>query len=187
MFVCLFVCLFVFNMLCLSFLVEACSFLLERVATVGLFRKPGSLPRIKTLRVRFHLCCFVLEKWCQPVDNFALSVCSRPNWIRERGVCPQPSPATWPLWSNSFAGSCRSLCSPRSSMPPCSKLRLWPTRRTGPQPSSCCPVCCLQGAPPVCTTCSASSPKSPTGLERNACRQKASLSLQLSERGRYKS
>lgn len=39
-------------MLCLSFLVDACSFLLERAGTVGLFRKPGSLPRIKTLRVR---------------------------------------------------------------------------------------------------------------------------------------
>ncbi|XP_026197404.1 rho GTPase-activating protein 11A isoform X2 [Anabas testudineus] len=32
------------------FLVDACSFLLERAGTVGLFRKPGSLPRIKTLR-----------------------------------------------------------------------------------------------------------------------------------------
>lgn len=65
---------FFFNMLCLSFLVEACSFLLERIATVGLFRKPGSLPRIKTLRVRFHSCCFVLKKWCQLLDNFTLSV-----------------------------------------------------------------------------------------------------------------
>lgn len=37
---------------CLSFLVDACSILLERAGTVGLFRKPGSLPRIKTLRVR---------------------------------------------------------------------------------------------------------------------------------------
>lgn len=41
-------------MLCLSFLVDACSFLLERAGTVGLFRKPGSLPRIKTLRVRLE-------------------------------------------------------------------------------------------------------------------------------------
>lgn len=31
---------------------DACSFLLDRAGTVGLFRKPGSLPRIKTLRVR---------------------------------------------------------------------------------------------------------------------------------------
>ena len=38
--------------LCLSFLVDACSFLLDRAGTVGLFRKPGSLPRIKALRVR---------------------------------------------------------------------------------------------------------------------------------------
>ncbi|XP_058469716.1 rho GTPase-activating protein 11A-like isoform X2 [Solea solea] len=33
------------------FLVDACSFLLERAATVGLFRKPGSIPRIKSLRI----------------------------------------------------------------------------------------------------------------------------------------
>lgn len=39
-----------FYMLFLSFLVDACSFLLERAGTVGLFRKPGSLPRIKNLR-----------------------------------------------------------------------------------------------------------------------------------------
>lgn len=39
--------------LCFSFLVDACSFLLERAGTVGLFRKPGSLPRIKKLRVRY--------------------------------------------------------------------------------------------------------------------------------------
>ncbi|KAE8286714.1 Neuroendocrine protein 7B2 [Larimichthys crocea] len=36
------------------FLVDACSFLLERVGTVGLFRKPGSLPRIKTLRAKLN-------------------------------------------------------------------------------------------------------------------------------------
>lgn len=39
----------------LSFMVDACSVLLERAGTVGLFRKPGSLPRIKTLRVRLNL------------------------------------------------------------------------------------------------------------------------------------
>ncbi|XP_062268001.1 inactive Rho GTPase-activating protein 11B-like [Platichthys flesus] len=37
-----------------SFLVDACSFLLERAGTVGLFRKPGSLPRIKTLRAKLN-------------------------------------------------------------------------------------------------------------------------------------
>lgn len=42
---------FSLNVLSLSFLVDACSFLLERAGTVGLFRKPGSLPRIKSLRV----------------------------------------------------------------------------------------------------------------------------------------
>lgn len=36
------------------FLVQACTLLLERAATVGLFRKPGSLPRIKTLRTRLN-------------------------------------------------------------------------------------------------------------------------------------
>ncbi|XP_047430325.1 neuroendocrine protein 7B2 [Mugil cephalus] len=36
------------------FLVDACSFLLERVATVGLFRKPGSLPRVRTLRAKLN-------------------------------------------------------------------------------------------------------------------------------------
>ncbi|XP_044185461.1 rho GTPase-activating protein 11A-like isoform X1 [Thunnus albacares] len=36
------------------FLVDACSFLLERAGTVGLFRKPGSLPRIKTLRAKLN-------------------------------------------------------------------------------------------------------------------------------------
>ncbi|XP_041661056.1 rho GTPase-activating protein 11A-like [Cheilinus undulatus] len=36
------------------FLVDACSFLLERVGTVGLFRKPGSLPRIKILRAKLN-------------------------------------------------------------------------------------------------------------------------------------
>eukprot|EP00066_Takifugu_rubripes_P021157 XP_011610423.1 PREDICTED: rho GTPase-activating protein 11B [Takifugu rubripes] len=36
------------------FLVDACSFLLERAATVGLFRKPGSLPRIKTVRTKLN-------------------------------------------------------------------------------------------------------------------------------------
>ncbi|KAM7367669.1 hypothetical protein PAMP_013953 [Pampus punctatissimus] len=36
------------------FLVDACSFLLERIGSVGLFRKPGSLPRIKTLRAKLN-------------------------------------------------------------------------------------------------------------------------------------
>ncbi|CAL1586727.1 unnamed protein product [Knipowitschia caucasica] len=36
------------------FLVQACSLLTERLATVGLFRKPGSLPRIKTLRAKLN-------------------------------------------------------------------------------------------------------------------------------------
>ncbi|XP_074541910.1 inactive Rho GTPase-activating protein 11B-like [Halichoeres trimaculatus] len=36
------------------FLVDACSFLLERAGTVGLFRKPGSLPRIKILRAKLN-------------------------------------------------------------------------------------------------------------------------------------
>uniref|UniRef100_A0A4W6FUH5 Rho-GAP domain-containing protein n=1 Tax=Lates calcarifer TaxID=8187 RepID=A0A4W6FUH5_LATCA len=36
------------------FLVDACSFLLERAGTVGLFRKPGSLPRIKVLRAKLN-------------------------------------------------------------------------------------------------------------------------------------
>nr|XP_046228438.1 rho GTPase-activating protein 11A-like [Scatophagus argus] len=36
------------------FLVDTCSNLLERVGTVGLFRKPGSLPRIKTLRTKLN-------------------------------------------------------------------------------------------------------------------------------------
>ncbi|XP_029966680.1 rho GTPase-activating protein 11B-like [Salarias fasciatus] len=37
-----------------SFLVDACSFLLERAGTVGLFRKSGSLPRIKALRDKLN-------------------------------------------------------------------------------------------------------------------------------------
>uniref|UniRef100_A0A3Q1BJW4 Rho-GAP domain-containing protein n=2 Tax=Amphiprion TaxID=80969 RepID=A0A3Q1BJW4_AMPOC len=36
------------------FLVDACSFLLERAGTVGLFRKSGCLSRIKTLRARLN-------------------------------------------------------------------------------------------------------------------------------------
>ncbi|KAM8832116.1 rho GTPase-activating protein 11A-like [Spinachia spinachia] len=36
------------------FLVNACTFLLERAGTVGLFRKPGSLPRIKALRAKLN-------------------------------------------------------------------------------------------------------------------------------------
>uniref|UniRef100_A0A672FN02 Rho-GAP domain-containing protein n=1 Tax=Salarias fasciatus TaxID=181472 RepID=A0A672FN02_SALFA len=36
------------------FLVDACSFLLERAGTVGLFRKSGSLPRIKALRDKLN-------------------------------------------------------------------------------------------------------------------------------------
>ncbi|KAM3603249.1 uncharacterized protein V6R79_019335 [Siganus canaliculatus] len=36
------------------FLVNACSFLVERAGTVGLFRKPGSLPRIRALRARLN-------------------------------------------------------------------------------------------------------------------------------------
>ncbi|XP_075889129.1 inactive Rho GTPase-activating protein 11B-like [Nelusetta ayraudi] len=36
------------------FLADACSFLLERVGTVGIFRKPGSLYRIKILRVKLN-------------------------------------------------------------------------------------------------------------------------------------
>ncbi|KAM6915044.1 inactive Rho GTPase-activating protein 11B-like [Xenentodon cancila] len=36
------------------FLVDACSLLLERARTLGLFRKPGSLPRIKTLRAKLN-------------------------------------------------------------------------------------------------------------------------------------
>ncbi|KAM6991736.1 inactive Rho GTPase-activating protein 11B-like [Tautogolabrus adspersus] len=36
------------------FLVDACSFLLERAGTVGLFRKPGSLPRIKIIRAKLN-------------------------------------------------------------------------------------------------------------------------------------
>lgn len=39
--------------LCFSFLLDAARFLLGRAGTVGLFRKTGSLPRIKNLRVRF--------------------------------------------------------------------------------------------------------------------------------------
>ncbi|XP_077444073.1 inactive Rho GTPase-activating protein 11B-like [Stigmatopora argus] len=35
-------------------LVDTCSFLLERAGTVGLFRKPGSLPRIKALRAKLN-------------------------------------------------------------------------------------------------------------------------------------
>lgn len=90
--------------------------------------------------------------------------CSRPSWIMERSVNPQPSPMTWQLSSSSSAGSFRSLCFPLSSMQLCSKPRRCPTRRTGLQPSSCCPVCCLQETPPVCIICSTSSPESPRGL-----------------------
>ncbi|XP_015245709.1 PREDICTED: rho GTPase-activating protein 11B [Cyprinodon variegatus] len=36
------------------FLVDACSLLLDRVGTVGLFRKPGSLTRIKVLRAKLN-------------------------------------------------------------------------------------------------------------------------------------
>ncbi|MEQ2202800.1 hypothetical protein XENOCAPTIV_016135 [Xenoophorus captivus] len=36
------------------FLVDACSFLLDRICTVGLFRKPGSLHRIKVLRAKLN-------------------------------------------------------------------------------------------------------------------------------------
>uniref|UniRef100_A0A8C6UKG2 Rho-GAP domain-containing protein n=1 Tax=Neogobius melanostomus TaxID=47308 RepID=A0A8C6UKG2_9GOBI len=36
------------------FMVQACSLLSERLCTVGLFRKPGSLPRIKTLRAKLN-------------------------------------------------------------------------------------------------------------------------------------
>ncbi|XP_077409645.1 inactive Rho GTPase-activating protein 11B-like [Vanacampus margaritifer] len=36
------------------FLVDTCMFLLERAGTVGLFRKPGSLPRIQTLRAKLN-------------------------------------------------------------------------------------------------------------------------------------
>ncbi|KAJ0026655.1 hypothetical protein NQD34_017655 [Periophthalmus magnuspinnatus] len=37
-----------------DFLVQACSLLTERLCTVGLFRKPGSLSRIKTLRAQLN-------------------------------------------------------------------------------------------------------------------------------------
>ncbi|XP_061669119.1 rho GTPase-activating protein 11A-like [Syngnathoides biaculeatus] len=37
-----------------GFVVDTCSFLLERAGTVGLFRKPGSLPRIKALRAKLN-------------------------------------------------------------------------------------------------------------------------------------
>lgn len=37
-----------------GFLVQACSLLTERIATVGLFRKPGSLPRIKNIRAKLN-------------------------------------------------------------------------------------------------------------------------------------
>uniref|UniRef100_A0A3Q3KPE9 Rho-GAP domain-containing protein n=1 Tax=Mastacembelus armatus TaxID=205130 RepID=A0A3Q3KPE9_9TELE len=40
------------------FLVDASSFLLDRAGTVGLFRKPGSLPRIKNLRLNNGEWCF---------------------------------------------------------------------------------------------------------------------------------
>uniref|UniRef100_A0A3B3X7Q2 Rho-GAP domain-containing protein n=1 Tax=Poecilia mexicana TaxID=48701 RepID=A0A3B3X7Q2_9TELE len=36
------------------FLVDGCSLLLDRVGTVGLFRKPGSLPRVKILREKLN-------------------------------------------------------------------------------------------------------------------------------------
>ncbi|XP_004084024.1 rho GTPase-activating protein 11B [Oryzias latipes] len=36
------------------FLVDSCSFLLERAGSVGLFRKSGSLPRIKALRAKLN-------------------------------------------------------------------------------------------------------------------------------------
>ncbi|KAJ3606175.1 hypothetical protein NHX12_025696 [Muraenolepis orangiensis] len=37
-----------------SFLVDACSLLLERAGTVGLFRKPGSATRMKALRAKLN-------------------------------------------------------------------------------------------------------------------------------------
>lgn len=201
--------------LCFSFLVDACSFLLDRAGTVGLFRKPGSLPRIKTLRVRIHGvsdcrggCChnsealtgsfksfnrFLLNFFRQMIviyrmlfffksssfdqQAFAsdvmfwtykvlwpICVCSRWSWIMERRVCPQPSPMTWPLSSNSSAGSFQNLCFPQSSKQLCSNPRRYPTRKTRPQPSSCCPVCCLPEALPACIICSLSSPESLRGL-----------------------
>lgn len=76
-----------------------------------------------------------------------------------RRVCPQPSPTTWPLSSNSSAGSFQNLCFPRSSTQLCSKPRRYPTLKTRLQPSSCCPVCCLPETLPVCIICSTSCPE----------------------------
>lgn len=78
-------------MLCLSFLVEACSFLLERAGTVGLFRKPGSLPRIKTLRVRFWPCRF-------HEHNFYWS--NSTIWWFEQTLALYLS--QWDIWINKF-------------------------------------------------------------------------------------
>lgn len=76
-----------------------------------------------------------------------------------RRVCPQPSPTTWPLSSNSSAGSFQNLCFPRSSTRLCSKPRRYPTLKTRLLPSSCCPVCCLPETLPVCIISSPSSPE----------------------------
>lgn len=57
------------HVLFLSFLVDACSFLLERAGTVGLFRKPGSLPRIKTLRVSWYFISLFLSGIQEETDR----------------------------------------------------------------------------------------------------------------------
>lgn len=130
----------------LSFLVDACMKLLAHVDTEGLFRKSGSVIRLKALRVSDG-CKLTLHspKDLDPekglTQQFFVCVClSRQNWTRVRSACPLHFPVTWPVWWSSSSGSYQSRCCPRSCRRPFSRPSSSPPCRIGPLPPCCCLV-----------------------------------------------
>lgn len=163
-----------FGFLVHSFLVDACMKLLAHVETEGLFRKSGSVVRLKALRVsdawrwpcphselltpRLHstTTTALLKKKSQR-HNRTLFCLLRPNWLLARSACPRLCPATWPAWSSSSSGSFLSPCCPRSCRRPFSRPSSSPARRRGPPPPRCCPACCQTGTSPPSDTSLTSS------------------------------
>lgn len=73
----------------LSFIVDVCTTLMEHLDTEGLFRKSGSVVRVKSLRV-CHSYLTSLMKLCR-LHYFTMAVLFGPcrvNWTRVRIVYP---------------------------------------------------------------------------------------------------
>lgn len=152
---------------CRSFLVNACMCLMAHINTEGLFRKSGSVVRLKALKVRNGLKLTLQPlKLLDPENSWQLQLrfwMSRPKWMLGRSACPPRSPVTLLGWWSSSSGSCRSLCCPQSCRKPLSRPSSFPPRRSAPQPPCCSPACCRIEMSLLCTTFSTSSTMCPRG------------------------